>query len=56
MTTINVAFIVTDSTDIEDHASLEYEPSQVLERKIEALAEILGCTEEQAERVFFERL
>lgn len=56
MTTINVAFVICDSNDVEDHASLDYEPSQVLERKIEALAEILGCTEEQAERVFFERL
>ena len=54
MTTINVAIQFID--DVEELASLDYEPSQVLERKIEALAEILGCTEEQAERVFFERL
>lgn len=42
--------------DVPEEASTEYEPTEVLQRKIEALAEILNCTEEEAERAFFERL
>lgn len=54
MSGVFIAFVRID--DQPEEASLEYEPSEVLQRKIEALSEILGCTEEEAERLFFERL
>lgn len=54
MTRIYITFI--DIDDVPDEASTEYEPSEVLQRKVNALAELLDCTPEEAERLFFERL
>ena len=48
--------LTIEFADIDDMVSTEYEPSEVLQRKIEALAEMLNCTEEEAERAFFDRL
>lgn len=35
---------------------IAFDPADVLQAKIEALAEILDCTEEDAERIFLDRL
>ena len=46
------AYIVEVSIDdIVEEASLEYEPYTILQRKIEALMELTGATEQQAERM-----
>ena len=37
--------------DIVDIADSESEPTSVIERKAEAIAELLGCSYEQAERI-----
>jgi hypothetical protein len=49
-------FFSSDSISDESLASDEYSPDNILQAKIEALAEILDCTEEEAERAFFARL
>lgn len=41
------------STDDEEFAP---DPADLLQQKIEALSDLLGCTEEEAERTLFERL
>lgn len=53
---MSVIFITFVDADVDEEASTQYEPSEVLQRKIEALAELLNCTEEEAEKAFFERL
>lgn len=45
-----------DFDTVDAHSSTEYEPGEVLQRKIEALADILDCTPEEAERALFQRL
>lgn len=42
--------------DVPEEASLEYEPFTVLQNKIEALMEVTGATEEQANRMILELL
>lgn len=42
--------------DIPEEASLEYEPFTVLQNKIEALMEVTGATEQQAQRMVLELL
>jgi hypothetical protein len=49
-------FYSSDTVDEVELASYEDNPHNVLQAKIEALAEILDCTEEEAERAFFARL
>jgi hypothetical protein len=39
--------------DIVDFSDSESEPSAVIGRKAEAIAELLGCSYEQAERIVF---
>ena len=38
-----------------DLACEEYEPSNVIDRKAKAIAELLGCTYEEAERIVLSR-
>ena len=54
VTRIYITFI--DIDDVPDEASTEYEPSEVLQRKINALAELLDCSPEEAERILLDRL
>lgn len=42
--------------DVPEEASLEYEPFEILQRKIEALMELTGGTEQQCERMILEML
>lgn len=42
--------------DIPEEASLEYEPYNILQRKIETLCAITGCTEREAQRMVLEML
>lgn len=42
--------------DMPEEASLEYEPYEILQRKIEALMELTGGTEQQCERMLLEML
>jgi len=49
-------FYSSDTVNEIEFASDEYSPDNILQAKIEALAEILDCTEEEAERAFFNRL
>lgn len=42
--------------DVPEEASLEFEPFEVLQRKIEALMAITGGTEQQCERMILEML
>lgn len=49
-------FYNSDTMPDDDLASDEFSPDNILQTKIEALAEILNCTEEEAERAFFNRL
>lgn len=53
MTEIYIQFV-----DIDDvkHDGESPDPMDVYIQKIETLAELLGCTEEQAERIILERL
>lgn len=45
-------FIVEVSIDhMPEEASLEYEPFEILQRKIEALMELTGGTERECERM-----
>lgn len=37
--------------DLPEEASLEYEPFEILQRKIEALMELTGGTERECERM-----
>lgn len=39
-----------------EESSLEYEPYEILQRKIEAMMEITGATEEEAERMILNML
>ena len=51
------AYIVEVSIDdIVEEASLEYEPYTILQRKIEALMELTGMTEREAELTILEML
>lgn len=42
--------------EMPEEASLEYEPYEILQRKIEVLSELLGCTEREAQRMVLEML
>lgn len=42
--------------DVPEEASLEFEPFEILQRKIEALMELTGGTEAQCERMVLEML
>lgn len=42
--------------DVPEEASLEFEPYEVLQRKIEVLMELTGGTEQQCERMILEML
>ena len=43
-------------TDVEDTADETYEPYAVLRAKTEHLADLLGCSEAEAERILLDRL
>lgn len=49
-------YIEVHIDEAKDLTSTEHEPYEVYVRKIEHLAQILDCTEEQAERLLLERL
>lgn len=38
----------------QEEASEQYNPEVILQERINALAEILGCTDEEAEHLYFE--
>lgn len=42
--------------DVPEEASLEYEPYNILQQKIEALMELTGGTERECERMVLEML
>ena len=42
--------------EVPEEASLEYEPYTVLQNKIEALCEMTGCTEREAQKMILEML
>ena len=48
VTEISLTSIHDDQIDLADD---EYEPSNVISRKAEAIADVLGCTYEEAERI-----
>lgn len=48
--------IALEGNDIEQLGTTETEPYEVFCRKIEALAELLDCSQEAAERLILERL
>ena len=52
VTEISLTSIHDDQIDLADD---EYEPSNVISRKAEAIADVLGCTYEEAERIVLER-
>ena len=52
ITEISLTSIHDDQIDLADD---EYEPSNVISRKAEAIADVLGCTYEEAERIVLER-
>ena len=43
--------VVEVSFDFDDFVDLDSEPSEVISRKADAIAELLGCSYEQAERL-----
>ena len=45
-----------DKADVEQLGTTETEPYEVFCRKVEALAELLDCSQEAAERLILERL
>ncbi len=50
-------YVVEMSIDeVPEEASLEHEPYEILQRKIEALMELTGGTEAQCERMILEML
>lgn len=49
---IEISFDDVDDSDFEP----VLDPETLLVRKIESLAQILGCTEEEAQRVLFNNL
>lgn len=53
MTKIYITLVDIDEHDTEELAP---DPMDVYIQKIETLAELLGCTEEQAERIILERI
>ena len=52
ITEISLTSIRDEQIDLADD---EYEPSNVIDRKAEAIADVLGCTYEEAERIVLER-
>lgn len=40
--------------DVVEEASLEYEPYNILQRRIDAICELTGCTEREAQRLIFD--
>lgn len=52
------AYIITVSFDDvpESDLPISMDPADLLQLKIERLAELLDCSEEEAERVLFDRL
>lgn len=57
MAHIFIAYIdFATEQEVDAIASTEYEPSEVLQRKINALADMLDCTPEEAEQILFGRL
>ena len=48
ITEISLTSIHDEQIDLADD---EYEPSNVISRKAEAVADVLGCTYEEAERI-----
>ena len=48
VTEVSLTSIHDDQIDLADG---EYEPSNVIGRKAEAIADVLGCTYEEAERI-----
>lgn len=52
--TMRVEFVSMD--EVEDSADEQYEPYAMLRAKSELLADFLGCTADQAERLILERI
>ena len=48
VTEVSLTSIHDEQIDLADD---EYEPSNVISRKAEAIADVLGCTYEEAERI-----
>lgn len=48
VTEVSLTSIRDEQIDLADD---EYEPSNVISRKAEAIADVLGCTYEEAERI-----
>jgi len=40
--------------DVVEEASLEYEPFNILQRRIDAIVNLTGCTEREAQRLVFD--
>lgn len=49
---VHVSFDDVDATELP----AQMDPADILQVKIERLAEMLDCSEEEAERILFERL
>ena len=56
MNRVIVVFEDSRFDDIVEEASCEYEPYEILQRKIEALMELIGASEEEAERMILRML
>lgn len=52
ITEISLTSVHEEQIDLADD---EYEPSNVIDRKAETIAELLGCTYEEAERIVLSR-
>lgn len=52
ITEVSLTSIHEEQIDLADDT---FEPSNVIARKIEAVAELLGCTEAEAERIVLDR-
>ena len=48
ITEISLTSVHEEQIDLADD---EHEPSNVIQRKVEAVAELLGCTEAEAQRI-----
>jgi hypothetical protein len=50
-------FVVIEERRFDDaieEGSLEYEPFNILQRRVDAICELTGCTEREAQRLVFD--
>ena len=52
ITEISLTSVHEEQIDLADDT---FEPSNVIQRKVEAVAELLGCTEAEAQRIVLHR-